>query len=182
MPVGVLYADIGVVGVMEEVRGVLVKPPSLCCGGTVTVIGVVMGGAVRGMGSDTEITTLVGAEGSGLMTAGVMAGSCIEDTGAAEDCCGSNTCCGIVGSCGGGTTNGSWGCTFAEGTSCGSCWAMVSVTVARGLNMLPYMLDMLYPIVAAIMFGVCLASCCCSSCCCRNGYMLPAVEAWNWPE
>jgi len=32
------------------------------------------------------------------------------------------------------------------------------------------------------MLGVCLASCCCSSCCCRNGYMLPAVAAWNWPE
>jgi len=61
-PVGVLYADSGVPGVMADVRGVLVKPPSLCCGGTVTVIGAVNGGAVSGIGSDTEITTFVGAE------------------------------------------------------------------------------------------------------------------------
>ena len=65
------------VGVMVEVRGVLVRPPSLCWGGTVTVMGAVTAGAVRGIGSDTEITTLVGAEGTGLDTVGaVIGGSC----------------------------------------------------------------------------------------------------------
>ena len=36
------------------------RPPRRCWGGTVTVIGAVMTVAVWGMGSDTEITTLLG--------------------------------------------------------------------------------------------------------------------------
>ena len=139
---------------MEEVRGVLVSPPSLCWGGTVTVMGAVIGGAVRGIGSDTEMTTLVGAEEEeGLEVAEGILGNWIVEVGAADDSCGIGTCCGcgMVGSCGVGTTTGSCGWTTAEGTSCDSCWVMVllvfgfimSVTVANGLNMLPYMLDML---------------------------------------
>jgi len=174
---------------MVEVRGVLVRPPSLCCGGTVTVMGAVRGGAVSGMGSETEITTLVGAEENGLEMVGVVMGGNwmeVELLVAVDICCGKTTCgCGIVGRGGVGTTTGSCcGGITPVGTSWGSCWVRVGVpgfimsaAVARGLNMLPYMLDMLYPMVAAIMFGVCLASCCCSSCCCRNGYMLPAVAA-----
>lgn len=65
---------------MVDVRGVLVRPPNLCCGGTVTVMGAVTAGADRGMGSDTEMTTLVGADEKGLDTLGagaVMGGSWI---------------------------------------------------------------------------------------------------------
>jgi len=135
---------------------VLVRPPNLCCGGTVTVMGAVRGGAVRGMGSDTEITTLVGAAEKGLEMLGVVMGGnwmLVELLAAVVTCCGKTTCCGcgIVGSAGVGTTTGTcWGGITPAGTSWGSCWVSVGVpgfimsaAVARGLNMLPYMLDML---------------------------------------
>jgi len=93
------------VWVMAEVRGVLVRPPSLCWGGTVTVMGAVTAGAVRGIGSDTEITTLVGAEGTGLETVGaVIGGNCTIGVVVGPV---ATWGCGMEGSCGVGTTTGS---------------------------------------------------------------------------
>ena len=57
----ILLPACGVVGVVVTALGSLDSPPRRCWGGTVTVIGAVMTGAVRGMGSDTEMTTLLGA-------------------------------------------------------------------------------------------------------------------------
>ena len=78
--VGVLD-DCGVLGVVVVTDlGELDNPPSRCCGGTVTVMGAVTTGAEAGMGSDTEITMLLGA---------VL----VEDTGAGGClCCVMTTC------------------------------------------------------------------------------------------
>ena len=52
--------DYGVPGAVDTGLGELEMPPRRCCGGTVTVIGAVMTGAAEGIGSDTEMTMLLG--------------------------------------------------------------------------------------------------------------------------
>ena len=140
-------------GLDPSALGELERPPRRCCGGTVTVIGAVMTGAEAGMGSDTEMTTLVG--GALLAT---LCFCCCCCSGEADNCC--CCCCGIICcmTAAGGIILGNPCC------GCGGKGLLGRLTMGLGYMLPPGYIPG-YPMGG----GAALASCCCNICCCSNG-------------